>query len=101
MVTRNVALSELQDLALASCDDQHLEALVAREVISSFLARDISVREIRGAYGVLLALGLVKAYQEKGGKVRAAMFEGTRTRDLLFRATRRGVAQLKRPRNVV
>lgn len=98
MGKRAVVLSDLEDLALVACDDQVLPALAARDVIASYLSLGISVRDIRGVYGKLYALGLVKPYRERGGKAVVASFEGTRTRDLSFRATRKGVLYLKQPR---
>jgi hypothetical protein len=101
MVKRLFVLTELEDLALVACDDQHLPALVARDIIASWLKRRISVREMRAAYAKLLALGLLQSYRERAGRVYVAPFEGTRTRDLSFRATPKGRRHLQKPRNVV
>ena len=102
MRKRPFILTELEDLALAACDDQHLRALSARTVLSSWLARDVSLRELRLAYSRLLELGLLRSYRERAGRAYASPFVGTRTRDLAVRATPKGRNYLKwRPRHVV
>ena len=102
MRKHSVALSELQDLALAACDDQHLRALAARSVLSSWLQRDVPLHELRSAYGRLLDLGFLRTYRERSVRAYVAPFVGTRTRDLSVRATSKGRTYLKRrPRHVV
>jgi hypothetical protein len=94
-------LTEVEQYVLAACDDQNVGALVARNIISQHLARDISIRDMRKAYERLLGLGLVEPYRGRHGKRCVAPFKGTRTRDLSFKATHEGVLFLKRTRRVV
>lgn len=101
MGSRPFVLTELEEYVLSACDDQNVGALVARDIISQYLARDISVRDMRKVYERLLGLGLVEPYRGRHGQRRVAPFRGTRTRDLSFKATREGVLYLKRPRHVV
>jgi hypothetical protein len=102
MRKRSVTLTELQDLALAACDDEHLRASAARWALTSWLGREVPFRELRSAYGRLLDLGFLRTYRERQGRAYAAPFVGTRTRDLAVRATPKGRAYLKRrPRHVV
>src|SRR5690349_18508187 len=101
MGKRPFVLTEIEDYALCACDDQILGALVTRDIISQYLKVNISVRDMRRVYERLLGYGLVKPYRGPCNKERPARFKGTRTRDLSFQATRKGVLYLKRPRHVV
>ena len=98
MEKRPFELAEIEEYVLAACVDQNVGALVARDIISQYLARDISIRDMRKVYERLLGLGLVETYRGRHGKRRIAPFRGTRTRDLSFKATREGIRYLKRPR---
>jgi hypothetical protein len=101
MATRSFVLTELEEFVLAACDDQNVGALVARDIISRYLARDISLRDMRRAYERLLGLGLVDPFRGRHGDRRIAPLKGTRTRDFSFKATHEGVLYLKRSRHVV
>jgi hypothetical protein len=100
MVERPFVLTEIEDLALCACDDQILGALVTRDIISQYLQIKISVRDMRRVFERLSSYGLVKPYRGPCNRERPARFTGTRTRDLSFQATRKGVLYLKRPRHV-
>jgi hypothetical protein len=94
-------LSDLEDRALAACDDQHLAATTAQGILSSWFVRDISTGEMRNVYARLIRLGLLKAYVRRRGVLVAAPLLGNRTRSLQVRATAKGRRYLSRkPRKV-
>jgi hypothetical protein len=82
-------LSDLEDRALAACDDQHLAAPTALGILSGWFVRDMSTGEMRDAFARLIRLGLLKAYVRRRGVLVAALL-GNRTRSLQVRATAKG-----------
>ncbi len=92
-----LVLTKLETCVLSSCEGQNVGARVAREIISRYLGRDVSVREMRATYARLLELDLVEPLTGRHGDRRRALFKGTRTSEFSFRATRKGVLYLKRP----
>ena len=101
MIRRTFMLSDLEDRALAACDDQHLAVPTAQAILSSWFDRDIPTREMRDVYARLSKLGLLKTYTRSRGVLVAAPLLGNRTRSLQVRATARGRRYLSRkPRKV-
>jgi hypothetical protein len=98
---RTFMLSDLEDRALAACDDQHLAVPTAQDILSSWFVRHISTGEMRDVYARLSELGLLKTYVRRGGVLVAAPLLGSRTRSLQVRATAKGRRYLSRkPRKV-
>ena len=98
---KSLVLTDLEDRALAACDDRHLDALSARAVLSSWFARKISIGEMRDVYTRLSDLGLLGIYVRRRGVLVAAPMLGNRTRLLHVRATADGRRYLSRkPRRV-
>jgi hypothetical protein len=94
-------LSDLEDRALAACDDQHLAVPTAQAILSNWFVRDISTGEMRDVYARLVELGLLKTYVCRLGVLVAAPLLGNRTRSLQVRATANGRRYLSRkPRKV-
>ena len=60
MIRRTFILSDLEDRALAACDDQHLAVPTAQDILSSWFVRDVSTGEMRGVYARLSDLSLSK-----------------------------------------
>ena len=101
MRRRLFVLTELEDSALAACDDQFLEARSAQIVLGSWFDRRISTRELRQLYRKLADLGLLGAYIKRSGRIVRSQFTGCRTASLLVRATAKGRKYLSAPRRVV
>lgn len=94
-------LTDLEDRALAACDDQHLAVPTAQTILSSWFARDISTGEMRDVYARLIELGLLRTYVRRRKVLVAAPLLGNRTRSLQVRATAKGRRYLSRkPRKV-
>jgi hypothetical protein len=90
MIRRTFMLSDLEDRALAACDDQHLAVPTAQAILSSWFVRDISTGEMRDVYARLIELGLLNTYVRRRGVLVAAPLLGNRTRSLQVRATAKG-----------
>ena len=54
MRKRPFTLTDLEDRALAACDDMYLETTIARNVLSTWYERVIPFRELRPAYRKLV-----------------------------------------------
>jgi hypothetical protein len=98
---RPFVLTDLEDRALAACDDQYLAVRSAQMILSSWFDRRISTPEMRQLYRKLSDLGLLRAYVMRGGRIVRSPFLGRRTVSLLVRATTKGRSYLKWPRRVV
>jgi hypothetical protein len=94
-------LSDVEDSALAACDDMYLEASSAREILSSWYARRVSFRELRAIYRKLSELGFLRTYVKSRGRYTLVSLEGHRTATLSVRATSSGRKYLSRERNVL
>jgi len=102
MMRRTFMLTDLEDRALAACDDQHLAVPTAQAILSIWFVRDISTGEMRDVYARLIELRLLKTYVRRRGVLVAAPLLGNRTRSLQVRATTNGRRYLSRkPRNVM
>jgi hypothetical protein len=101
MRRRPFVLTDLEDRALAACDDQYLKVSIAQAILSSWFARSISTREMRLVYRKLSNLGLLHAYMMRGGRAVRAPFPGCRTASLIVRSTVKGRSYLSWPRRVV
>jgi hypothetical protein len=101
MAKQTFLLTDLEDRALAACDDMYLEVPSAREILESWYARRILPGELRQLYGRLVDLGLLRVYRKRSGRIHAASLTGHRSRDLLVRATTSGRRYLARARHVV
>jgi hypothetical protein len=101
MKKRQFVLTELEDRALAACDDMYLEAASAREVLSSWYGREIQFRELRSIYARLLGLGLLRVYAQGKGRPVSTELRGHRTSALSVRATSKGRRYLGWKRHVV
>ena len=84
-------LTDLEDHALAACDDMYLDTPIAKEILSSWHGRTIQYRELRRVYEKLIDLGLLRTYIKQDGRIRSAVIHGKRTQQLLVRATLKGV----------
>jgi hypothetical protein len=96
MIRRTFMLSDLEDRALAACDDQHLAMPTAQAILSNWFVRDISTGEIRDVYARSIELGLMTTYVCRLGVLVAAPLLGNRTRSLQVRATAKGRRYLSR-----
>lgn len=90
MKSRPFILSDIEDLALAACDDMYLEASSARNILSTWYERVVLYRELRAAYARLIQLGLLRAYAKRNHRIVLVQLPGHRTRDLAVRATSSG-----------
>lgn len=101
MTRRTFMLTDLEDRALAACDDQHLAVPTAQGILSNWFVRGISTGEMRDVYARLIELGLVKTYVRRRGVLVAVPLSGNRTRSLQVRATAKGQSYLShKPRRV-
>lgn len=100
MSRRQFILTDIEDRALAACDDMYLETHIARAVLESWYGRTIPYRELRRVYARLFALGLLRTYKRRDGRIRRSPMEGNRTQTLLVRATAYGCTYLSWPRRV-
>ena len=87
---RAALLNELEDLALAACDDQHLEAASSREILSLWFEREVSYSELRVAFRRLYRLGLLRTYVYRGTRIVRSSTRSIPTHHLLVRGTERG-----------
>jgi hypothetical protein len=94
-------LTDLEDRALAACDDMYLEAASAREVLSSWYGREIPFRELRSIYARLVGLGLLRVYAQRNGRTMSIELKGHRTNAVSVRATSKGRQYLGWKRHVV
>jgi len=94
-------LTDLEDRALAACDDAYLEATIAREILSSWYGREIRFRELRSIYARLVGLGLLRVYAQRNGRAISTELRGQRTNALSVRATSKGRQYLGWKRHVV
>jgi len=101
MRKRPFTLTDLEDRALAACDDVYLETTIARDVLSTWYDRVIPFRELRTAYRRLVDLGLLHAYVRRNGRLAAVEMPGHRIDALCVRATAKGRQYLGRKRHVV
>src|SRR5712664_3428293 len=90
MMRRTFMLTDLEDRALAACDDQHLAVPTTQAILSIWFVRDISTGEMRDVYARLIELRLLKTYVRRRGVLVAAPLLGNRTRSLQVRATTNG-----------
>ena len=100
MRKRPYMLTDLEDRALAACDDMYLEAPTARNVLSTWYERVIPFRELRSVYRRLVELGLLRTYAKRYGRLKAVELSGHRTAALSVRATKKGCQYLGRKRHV-
>jgi len=98
---RAFVLTDLEDRALAACDDQYLAIRSAQIILSSWFDRSVSTREMRQLYRKLDNLGLLRAYVVRNGRRVMSPFLGHRTMSLFVRATRKGCNYLTWPRRVI
>jgi hypothetical protein len=98
---RPFVLTDLEDRALAACDDQHLAVRTAQMVLGSWFGRAIATSEMREIYRKLAGLGLLYVYVMRGGRAVRSPFLGCRTMALLVRATSKGREYLAWPRRVI
>ena len=89
-------LTDLEDQALAACDDDYLEASVLKSVLVHWHAREITFRELRNGLIKLCGLGLMRTYTKRSGRVTACPFRGNRTSAILVKATTKGRRYLAR-----
>jgi hypothetical protein len=101
MKQREFVLTDLEDRALAACDDMHLDAASAREILSSWYGRDIPFRELRSIYARLVGHGLLRVYAQHKGRAICTELKGHRTNALSVRATSKGRRYLGWKRHVV
>ena len=101
MATSAFPLTELEDLALAACDDQYLEASSSRAILSQWLERPIQYTELRSALRRLRSFGLLRTYVKRHGRIVRAEMHGCPTHALLLRGTPEGRAYLRGPRRLV
>ena len=94
MKKRPFTLTDLEDRALAACDDMYLETAIARDVLSTWFNRTIPFRELRQGYEKRINLGLLRTYKKRSGRIRSTELRGHRTQVLLVRATLKGVQYL-------
>jgi hypothetical protein len=85
MVKRPFVLTDLEDRALAACDDQYLRATAAQAVLSGWFSRSIPISEMRAIYACLRALDLLRTYVLRSGRVLPATMAGHRASSLPFR----------------
>jgi hypothetical protein len=100
MKSRPYVLTDIEDLALAACDDMYLEGSIARDILSTWYERVVPYRELRAAYSRLIQLGLMRAYANRNHRIVLVQLSGHRTRDLAFRATAKGRQYLTWKRRV-
>jgi hypothetical protein len=98
---RPFVLTDLEDRALAACDDQILPIRTAQAVLSSWFHRSIPTREMRELYQKLAALGLLHPYVMVDRRTTRTPFLGRRTVSLSVRATAKGRKYLNWPRRVI
>jgi hypothetical protein len=91
MIRRTLMLSDLEDRALATRDDQHLAVPTVRAILSNWLVHHISTGEMRVVCARLVELGVLNTYVCRLGVLVAPALLGNRTRCLQVRAiARRG-----------
>lgn len=90
MKKRPYVLTDLEDRALAACDDMYLETTIARNVLSTWYERLIQFRELRPVYRRLVELGLLRTYAKRNGRYVSVEMPGQRTDRLSVRATGKG-----------
>lgn len=100
MKQRPYVLTDMEDRALAACDDMYLETTIARGVLETWYERPIPFRELRQVYSRLEALGLMRPYVKQNSRICASTIPGHRTQDLLMRATAKGREYLTWKRHV-
>ena len=100
MIKRPFILTDIEDRALAACDDMYLETKIAQNVLSTWYERVISFRELRLIYGKLVELGLLRTYGRCNGRTVLVAMKGSRTDGLSVRATKKGRQYLGWKRHV-
>ena len=100
MKKRPFVLTDLEDRTLAACDDMHLDAPTAQNVLSTWYERPVSFRELRSVYRRLVELGLLRTYTRGNGRWLAVETPGYRTSALWTRATKKGRQYLGWKRHV-
>jgi hypothetical protein len=98
---RLFVLTDLEDRALAACDDQHLAVRSAQIILGSWFDCTIPTREMRQIYRKLADLGLLHGYVMRRGRAVRSPFLGCRTMSLFVRATSKGRDYLTWPRRVI
>ena len=101
MNPRPYVLADIEDRALAACDDMYLETTIARNVLSTWYERVIPFSELRPVYQRLIDLGLLRTYTKRQGRMKAVEMSGHRTASLSVRATKKGRQYLGRKRHVI
>jgi len=94
-------LTELEDLTLAACEGQYLEASSSRAILSQWLERPVPYSELRLALRRLQSFGLLRTYVKLQGRIVRAELQGCPTHALLKRGTSEARAYLQRPRRSV
>ena len=89
MKKRQFVLTDLEDRALAACDDMYLETTSAQEILSSWYGRKVPFRELRSIYARLVGLGLLRVYAQRNGRAISTELRGQRTDALWVRAQAR------------
>ena len=100
MKKRPYVLTDLEDRALAACDDMYLETTIARTILSTWYERVIPFRELRPVYRRLVDLGLARTYAKRNGRLVSVALPGHRTDALSVRATKKGRQYLGWKRHV-
>ena len=100
VIKRPFILTDIEDRALAACDDMYLETKIAQNVLSTWYERVISFRELRLIYGKLVELGLLRTYGRCNGRTVLVAMKGSRTDGLSVRATKKGRQYLGWKRHV-
>lgn len=82
-------LKDIEDRALAMCEDAYIDAPTAKNILEIWYKRSVSFSELRRIYAKLHATDLVRAYIKNNGRICLTEFRGNRTNMLFFRATAR------------
>jgi hypothetical protein len=100
MKKRPFLLTDLQDRALASCDDMYFEVPSAREVLQIWYERAIPFTEFRCDLQRLVDLGLLGAYEKRQSRYHRVPLQNRPMSQLFIRATGSGCTYLKLKRVV-
>ncbi|MFN7782578.1 MAG: hypothetical protein ACK5PG_07555 [Lysobacterales bacterium] len=98
-----IELRNIEDLTLAMADDEYVSFRTARAVLGTYLARNVTFRELSCVVGRLSNLGLLRWRVRRGAqtffRTRASVAE-QRSCEAFFMATASGLAYLALPRRV-
>ncbi|MBE5313801.1 MAG: hypothetical protein H4O13_00170 [Xanthomonadales bacterium] len=98
-----IELRNVEDLTLAMADDEYVSFRTARPVLGSYLARNVTFRELSCVVGRLSNLGLLRWRVRRGGHTffrSHASFAEQRSCAAFFMASGAGRAYLDLPRRV-